>query len=296
MIRVKDLQNSTLPKEFVAVLPKVCDVCGADTEVTDTLTALVCSNPNCKEKGVQRLVQLLKDLNIKNMGESKCRSFLENFDCTNPYGIFVYDPNSDGTLFESCSMDFSESIYAQINEHREMLLWEYVKIGNIPGIRDIARHLFKDYTDLEQFYEDMEEGGIPFIQDLLGIKGKSADTESEISVKATAVYETLLQYKGELTEFIDEVKLKTVNAVLNVCISSNAGGKWKTKSEFKDYVSKAFADTLHINFLSGVTKDCDYLIWGGAGAKTSKVKKAESYGIPVVDGDSFIKQLEAEYK
>lgn len=295
MIKVSQLKYGDFPQEFIDVIPERCEVCGAENELTDTLTKLMCSNPKCKEKGVQRLVQLLKDIGLKNMGESKCRSMMENFDCYNPYCIFTYDPESDGPLFEGCSMQFSESIYEQVNKYRGMILWEYVKIGNIPGIRDSARHLFKDYDDLDTFYEDLEDGGVEFVQELLGIKGKTVDNEEDVSVKAISIYEALIEFRDELFEFIEDVEIKHVNKVLNVCISDNAGDGWKTKNEYKEYMNTQYEDIVHINFLSSVTKDCDYLVWGKNGAKTSKVKKAEKYGIEIVTGDELIEILNEEY-
>lgn len=295
MIKVSQLKYGDFPQEFIDVIPVNCDACGAENVLTDTLTKLECSNPKCKEKGVQRLVQMLKDIGLKNMGESKCRSMMEHFECFNPYCIFTYEPDEDGPLFEGCSMEFSYSIYEQVNKYRNMMLWEYVKIGNIPGIRDSARHLFKEYEDLETFYDDLEDGEVEFVQDLLGIKGKSVGDEEDVSVKAISIYEALVMFKDELFEFIDKVNIKNVNKVMNVCISDSAGGDWKTKSEYKEYMNTQYADVIHINFLSSVTKDCDYLIWGKSGAKTSKVKKAEKYGIEIVTGDELIEIIENEY-
>lgn len=303
MIKVKDLDSSTLPQEFIDVLPKTCDICGADCEITESLTMLCCPNPHCMGKATQRLLALLKDLGVKNLGESKCQRFLEHFGTTNPYAIFMYEL-SDGPLYDGCSMDFSEGIFDQIDDKRDMMLWEFVKIGNLPNIRDSARHLFKDYADLEEFYDDLEYGGIAFVQDLLGIGGKKVSTDADgfydedddentpVSVKAVAVYDSLMAYKDDLFEALEFVNIISVNKIMNICISTAVGAPYKSKSDFVQQMNTRYGDKVHLNFLGSVTKDCEYLIWSKEGMPTNKVQKAQRYGIPILTGAEFEAMLE----
>lgn len=303
MLKVKDLDSSTLPKAFIDVLPKTCDICGEDTEITESLTMLCCPNPRCLAKVTQRLLALLNDLGIKNMGESRCEKFLRHFGVTNPYAIFMYEL-SDGTLFDGCGMEFSESIFDQVDAKRDMLLWEFIKIGNLPGIRDSARHLFMDYEDLEEFYDDLEAGGIPFVQDRLGIVGKKAkvdkdgfyddDDDSEpVSVKAISIYDTLLEFKQDLFDALPFVNIISVNKFINICISTAVGAPYKSKADFVQQMNAKFSDKVHLNFLGSVTKDCEYLIWSKEGAPTNKVQKANKYGIPILTGTEFESLLES---
>lgn len=291
-MKVSELQNSELPKDFIAVIPTHCEICGSELEITESLTMLYCPNPFCKEKSVHRLLAMLRDLGVKNMGEAKCRAFLDHFETTNPYAIFMYEPDIDGPLYEGCSMDFSYSIYEQINERRKMLLWEYVKIGNLPGIRDSARKLLGDYDDLEEFYEDLENGGIAFVQELLSIKGKINgyddtevvfyDTNEEdeiagVSVKAVDVYHTLMQFKDDLFEALDYVEIKKLTTpVINICISTAVGYPYTSKQDFVAKMNERYGHKVHLNFLGSVTNDCQFLIWSKEGPPTNKVRKALS--------------------
>lgn len=283
MLYVAELANSALPQEFVALLPTECDYCGAQTEITESLTILKCSNPSCGEKAVQRLVTLLKDLGVKNMGESKCRQFLEHFNIANPYAILMYEP-SDGTLYDGCSMAFSETFYDSLESKRRMLLWEYVKIGNLPGIRDSARKLLSDYDSLEEFYDDLEAGGIEFVQNLLDIKAGSDSVdedsffaeEEKVSVKAVKTYNTLIFFKEELFQALEFVEIKQLTTpVINICISTAVGKPYGSKSDFVSQMNEEFGDKVHLNFLGSVSKDCQFLIWSKEGAATSKVTKVE---------------------
>ncbi|MNV51426.1 hypothetical protein D3C71_1434740 [compost metagenome] len=240
---------------------------------------ICCPNKSCLSKGVQRLVALLKDLGIKNMGESKCRKFMQNFGITNPNVIFMYEP-TDGVLYEGCSESFSMDIYKQMNTVRSMLLWEYVKVSNLPGIRDSARKLFSNYNTLEDFYDDMEEGGIAFIQSLLSIKGKEGiddfEDESAVSVKATAVYDTLTYFKDSLLEAVEYVKIKQITTkIVNVCISTRVGEPYGSKKEFVTKLNNDFESKIHLNWLQSVSNDCEFLIWAKTGSITNKVQTVE---------------------
>lgn len=287
MIMVSDLYATSLPHDFLDVLPHECDSCGSPTEITESLSMLRCSNPSCIEKSVQRLVSLLKDLGVKNMGESHCRKFLDHFGTSNPYAIFVYEPDEDGTLHGGCSEDFSYKFYNSLNEKRTMLLWEYVRVGNLPGIKDSARHLFANYDSLDEFYDDLDEGGVPFVQGLLSIKGKGVvDTDSffedeetggGVSVRAIAVTDTLQFFRNDLYMALDYVNIKSLETeIVNICISTAVGRPFTSKSDFVSRMNALFGDKVHLNFLGSVSKDCQFLIWSKEGAKTTKVRKAES--------------------
>ena len=182
-------------------------------------------------------------------------------------------------------MDFSEYVFEQVNEKRSMLLWEYIKIGNMPGIRDSARHLFANYDSLDEFYEDLELGGIDFVQKGLGLVGKSTvsgdqymddydEDASIVSVKAVEVYNTLIYFRDDLFSAVDYVKIKQLStAVINICISTAVGKPYTSKSDFVSKLNNEFGDKVHLNFLSSVSSDCQFLIWSKEGSMTSKVEK-----------------------
>lgn len=321
MLTVLELkEKSTLPQEFLDVLPERCDTCGTLLEITPSLSALSCPNKACMDRAVQRLVALLKDVGVKNMGDSKCRLFLENFGQTNPYVIFMYEP-SDGPLYEGCSMDFSQAIYDQVQARRTMALWEYVRAGNLPGLRDDAYKLFGSYESLEEFFDDMEDkdsGGITFIQDLLGIKAESGGADvSAVSVKATKIYAELTEHKEELFQALDFIIFPSVDLPeINICMSQSVGGKWGKKEAYERYLKEEFGDVVTVNVFKSLSAKCHALIWSKEGTPTSKVTKANDINasrlsdnaknaangvedrkelLLIMTGDEFVDYLRATY-
>ena len=296
---VKDLRNTDLPIEFLQVLPTVCPFCGADTEITDTLTSLSCTNPFCRSKLTERMVGMLADLGVKNLGAAKCEKFIETYEVKSPYALFEFskrDGTAKNVLFNGCSKEFSDSIAVQVNDKRSKLLWEYVKIGNFPGIRDSAKKLFQGYNDINSFYKDMEDkttGGIEFITKLLGIKSEDSkykDLNSDIttcSIKAVEIFRTLTQVKAELLHYEKFFDIQKIGKSINICISTSVGKPYTSKSDFVDKMNKKYGNQIHINQLSSVSKQCDVLIWSKQGSATSKVEKAHKNNIPIVTGIGF---------
>ena len=293
MLLTTELKKTNLPKQFLELLPEKCEVkgCNAPTAVTEGLTALYCTNPFCPEKGVQRMVQLLKDIGVKGLGEANCRKFLEGRKNNSPYQIMLYNPDTDGVLFEGCSEEVSRKIYDAIKAKRNMPLWEFARIGNAPNIRDQARKLFGNYSSFSAFYNDLgnnKDVGVLFVQKLLGID------EDKVSVNATRIYQSLITFKDEFLEAESVLVVKELKNTINAVISSTVGGKYKTKSEFENAMHTLYGDKVYVNFLKSLTKDCEYLIWSGEGAETSKVVKAKKMGIPIMNGDEFEIMLKAK--
>lgn len=281
---VKELGlNRKLPQQFIDILPKVCPDCGADMTISDTLKELSCENPYCRGKVAQRMTAMLIDMGVKNMGENRCLKFITETGLNYPSAILQWEPKF-GAIGE-LSEEFLTGIKKQIDEHRTMMLWEYIKYSNIPYLRDTARELFKEYNDLKQFYNIMESKGdaaVVFIQEILGIKESGV-----LSVRALNIYQSLVIYKEELLEGLKYVNIIVPDKTLNICISTSVGQGYANKADFANQMNQRYGNKCHINFLSTVTKNCDYLIWSKIGAPTSKVKKANSYGIPILTGAEF---------
>ena len=181
---VQELKEySSLPVEFLELLPEYCleENCNAPMGITETLTSLYCTNPRCPSKVSVRITSLCKSLNIKGIGESMARRFIDKFGITNPLQIFMYEP-SDGEFTWECSMDVSQKLYTQIQANKEFTLPEYIIAAQLPDVQSTAYAIFDGYNSLESAYKDIEEGGVDFIKRKLKIgQGNAVDTKSMAS-------------------------------------------------------------------------------------------------------------------
>lgn len=282
--------TALLPQWFLDALPKNCPECGSPTLITSALTRLYCPSEDCGGKVAKRLLALTKDLGVKEFGEKTIRKFLTKFNLKNPYYIFAYNPiDGDGTITDEASMETSVKIYNQFQQRKAMQLWEYVKVGNLKGLRDRALPIFGEYDDLAKFYEDFEQGGVGFIQSKLDIE---ASNTSGVSVVAVELTNTLTHNKASLfacLDYVDIIKNETTQTIIaedgteqqvasekkvfNICMSTAIGNPYTSKEHFAHTVKTRFSDHCVINVIGGVSEICDVLIWAG-GAETTKVTNA----------------------
>lgn len=304
--------------QFTMLLPEKCPECGGDMVMSDVLTHLHCSNERCITRIVKRLTAMLSQMGVKGMGKESAKKFFQFYGIVNPLAILSYEPQ-DGDY--GVGLTTAHSIYEQINEHRKMTLWEYVRYANLPNIQSSALQIFGGYDDLDSAYKDIEAGGMNFIKEKIGV-----DKNDTISLRALKIYQTLKEYKNELMEclgFVEIIPVNKVNVeVMQVVCSDEVGGRFKTKNEFYAYVNNNQPEGVHVNFLPSLTKKTHVLIWNGADVKgfealvesgegyidlpdgrqarvTSKVKKALNYNkklpddskIVIASAEGFIKAM-----
>lgn len=275
-------QYDGFPLPFYESLPEVClEGCGYPMEMSPSLTQLHCSNPRCIAKVTRRLYAMMQFLGVKDFGEARIRGFLEAWGIDNPLYIFAYEP-SDGSLSPDMSQELSEKIYNQVQAKKSMTLAEYVRLANIPNVQTSASHIFGEFDDIEEAYEQIEKEGVEYIQSKLDI------STEDVSARALLVYKSLMLFKQDLIDairFIDLIKVNTEESIsLKAVVSDEVGGGFGTKAEFYA-LCNSINPRVHIEFLGAVTKSIDHLIWAGADGSparyTNKVSKVEKMNLGV---------------
>ena len=296
---IQDVQENwfdyKLPYEFVSLLPAVCPVCGAPTEMSEVLTRLHCSNPRCPDKVAMRIKAICQKLGVLGFGENTISAFVEAYDVTNPLNVFNL---SQGMFIcDRLSQESADKIIAQLEAKKDFQLWEYVQIAQLPYVQTSAKAIFGEFSSLEDAYLAIEEGGVKFIQEKLGLAGD----EDGLSIRAMQIYSSLIEYKDDLFECLPDVNIISLEGKteINLYCSDKAGGGFKHKKDFYDFIGKEFGDKYQFN-IAPINKNLDYLIWAGADGTpceiTSKVSKVMSYqekgyDIPIMTADQFIEHL-----
>lgn len=293
----KERMGDMYPEEFLDVLPEECldEDCCSPTEMTEVLTSLRCSNPRCPSKLKVRLSSMLGKMGVKGVGDKTARGFFAYLQVSNPLLIFAYEPDVDGGLTASTGLEVSRGIYDQISTRKVFTLGEYVKIAQLPNVQNSALQIFEGYSDLAKAYEDIESGGVEFIRKRLDIKKGELDGGMTVSIRALKIYESLMTFKTDLFDALPYVTIFTPPVdssvgVLRVCCSTAVGEPYKSKEDFYASINNKFVDKLHIEFIDGVSKKIDFLVWeGGSDPEqflrnngrpaqvTGKVKKVRAY-------------------
>jgi len=290
-----------LPDEFLDILPEDCGECNSPLQISETLTSLQCSNPRCAVKIRMRIKAICDALSIKEFGESRITAFLDLYGTTNPMDIF--DLKLGMQLGQGIGDTVSANVIQnvlRVKEEQTFLLWEAVRVQNLPGIQTSAQPIFNGFHTIEDAYDVIEEEGAEFISDRIS----NTPGEGEIGLRAIQIYETLMKFKDEIIEGVNYLNIASMEGKqeLTVVVSDQVGGNFNTKNEFYNFCRANYSERFHFNFAGSLTKKTEFLIWAGADGSsaryTSKVDKAKKYnnqgaGIPIMTATQFTAFMES---
>lgn len=281
MVLVKDLEfselGSSLDPRFFEVVPQFCDSCESPLDMNMALTELKCINPMCTGKLVMRVRKLCEALGIKHFGESSIEKWVDENGIVSPLQLYDIE---DGMLLNGISDSLADKLLPQISAVKTMKLWEFVANAQLPYIQMSAKKLLEGYSSLEDFFSDMTDGGVEFIQTRLGIGDQYDDLGNPIvSTMASKVFTSLLESQEELLEAINYITLEDESNVQEFIIvaSDEVGSGFSTKREFYNYIKQRYAGLATFTIGSSVTKKTNIVIWKGfdgtPARETSKVKR-----------------------
>lgn len=275
-------------------LPETCEYCGSPTEVVETLSTLQCSNPKCSAKLGSRLYAMLQDLGINLMTFEDCISFIDEFEAESPYTIFLYNPNNDGELFEGFGEDKSNQLYKELNKKRGMLLWEYVSIGNFDDITSSLEKILRNYSNLFDFYDDLSDEGIPFIQSLL-LEGTEYEKQSVgLCIDAVLLFEFFVRNKEELEKGLEGVVIIDPEIKMSVLFANDVT-EFRSNRDFLYWVNKKLKNKIYLYPVYSLSSNVDLLYWEDLGINTHNtlVEKVQTEltGIKIIDKENIFNVL-----
>lgn len=284
---LKQTELSVDDWEFTRLIPNLCMFCGKPLVMTVANTGLSCSDEFCPTKVARRCAEFLKDVRFTGIGYSQMLDFCQNFELTSSLQLFMLESSDlEGYLDGSAVQKNFFRLIEYLQNYRTMTLKQALVYAKMPSIQDsTAEALSKGFDSFDIFMNTVELENVDFIQEQLGIKEES-------SLRSIKIYEQLMLNDNVLREVIDEGFIiisqpKVVGEEVILVISDSAGADWKSKADFQDYVINKFSDRFNIVFKSSVTKKTSILI-AEQGTQTSKVTKAERFGIPIMSGTEFI--------
>lgn len=284
---LKQTELSTEDWEMTRLIPNKCMFCGKPLTMSLANTGLSCSDEFCPSKVARRCVEFLKDVRFIGLGYSQMLEFCSTFELTCPVELFMLEESDLDAYYDGYAVhDNFVRLVNYLDNYKNMTLHQYLIYAKMPSIQDAtAEGLTANFDDINKFLNTINIEGIGLIQELLNINEES-------SIRAIKIYEQLMLNHNVLKSVVDEgyiviEKPRTDLEEIILVISDSAGLNWKKKSDFQDFVTEKFKDKFLIVFKGSVTKKTTILI-AEDGTQTSKVSKAESYGIPVMNGDKFI--------
>ena len=290
--------NMIIPKVVAAdsqgttfEIPEYCPVCGAKTEIhTGSATGaetLHCTNPDCTAKHIKKYERFVSKpaMDIDGLSIETIVKFINAGFITDFADIYKIAMHKDAiTSMEGFGEKSFANLISSVEKSRNVSPVNFIFALSIPMIGvDAAKRMIRT-LGTDGFFERLYKGSA--FDDIDGI-----GTEKSNSIIAWYAQE---KNKSLLSKLLSEVE------VVKIEVTENTGGRcegltfvitgdvhtFTNRNEFKAYVENQGGKVA--GSVSGKT---NYLVNNDVLSTSSKNKKAQSLGVPIISEDEFIEKF-----
>lgn len=278
-----------LTRSGVRDIPEVCPVCGGKTEIrqVSNAKALYCTNPECQAKHIKSFSLFVSRdaLNIEGLSESTLEKFIDRGYVKEFADLFHLDRYEEEIKeMEGFGEKSFNNLKASVEKARETTLPQVLYglgIANV-GLSN-AKVICKEFkNDLDaMLHADAEQ-----LSEISGIGAVIAGTFTAYFQNPAHVGQ-LKNLLGELKIHAEEGEAKEqifggVNFVITGSVTHFANRK-----EVKELI-----ESLGGKVTESVTSKTNYLINNDITSTSSKNKKANELGIPIISEEMFLEMLD----
>nr|WP_317856431.1 NAD-dependent DNA ligase LigA [Chakrabartyella piscis] len=281
--------SENLTKSNTLEIPKKCFVCDGDTEIRKQNDGefLYCTNPDCKAKQLQRLSHFVSRdaMNIEGLSEESLRKFVE-VDLVSEYPD-IFRLELHGNTIKSME-GFGEKSYQKlvdsIEKAKDVDLANFIYALGIDqvGLRN-AKLLCK------HFNWNLESIVLATTEDLLAIDGFG-----EVIARSVVSYFQKESHKEMLLDVQNYLQFKEMEVPAEG-IKLLDGLTFVVTGDLEQFTNRKelsnLIETLGGKVTGSVTKKSNYLINNDVFSASSKNKKANELGIPILSEQDFIEQF-----
>lgn len=271
-------------------IPDKCPICGQPTRIVkeNDSEVLMCENPNCKGKLLNKLVHSASRnaLDIENFSESTIEKFI-NLGWLNSikdiYHLSVHE--NDMKTLEGFGKKSVEKLLNSIEESRKTSLERFLYSLSVPLLGKSASKMIAEAVDydLGKFMNIMTIYGAKYFGSIQGIGNVLISSMDNYFEKQCDKIWQLSK------EFVFETKgnYKT-NDLLNgkTFVITGSLNHYSNRNELKEVIESNGGK------VSGsISSKTSYLINNDIDSTSSKNKKAKSLGIPIINEEDFANML-----
>ena len=282
--------GENLTKSEQLPIPEHCPACHEETKIVQDKEAkmLYCENPHCPAKRIKQFALFVSRdaLNIEGLSEMTLEKFIGKGFIQEFPDLFSLEEHKD----EIISMEgFGQKSYEKLIENAEKArktslarLLYGLGIGGIGASN--ARVLS------EVFHDDAEALSRAELSEVVSIKGIGPILGESI-VRYFKEEENIRLFRKLLSVLHLQKEEKEENAALSgkVFVITGSLVHFQNRKELEEEIRKAGASTA-----SSVSKNTSYLINNDKNSTSSKNKKAQELGIPILSEEDFLKLLQGE--
>ena len=282
--------GENLTKSGQLPIPEHCPACHEETKIVQDKEAkmLYCENPHCPAKRIKQFALFVSRdaLNIEGLSEMTLEKFIGKGFIQELPDLFSLKEHKD----EIIAMEgFGQKSYDKLMENaekaRETSLARLLYGLGIGGIGASNARVLS-----EAFHDDAEALSRAELSEVVSIKGIGPILGESI-VRYFKEEENCRLFRKLLSILHLHKEEKAENAALSgkVFVITGSLVHFQNRKELEEEIRKAGASTA-----SSVSKNTSYLINNDKNSTSSKNKKAQELGIPILSEEDFLKLLQGE--
>lgn len=253
----------------------ICPSCGEPLKWDETLTDIVCINPDCKEKKIKQITYFFATLETEEMQEATIRKFYEGG--LDSVEKIVNASEKELSQIGGIGAKLSKKLRGQFDKYADngvsfaKILTAYNVFGGVIGGKT-CQMIFDSLSD-EDIDTIFKEGKTP-MESLLAVPGV-AETTAKIFNNGIGLFFYII---GSSPFPISYVKNNTVLAdnPESVCFTGFRNKEWEERLSKEGH-----------KVVSGVSKNTTILVTKDKESSSSKVKKAKELSIPILTPEEF---------
>ena len=263
-------------------IPQTCPICGGATAISisnDGVENLVCSNPNCAGKLINKLDHFCgkKGLDIKGLSKATLEKLIDWGWVNNFIDLYnLKDYRSQWVLKPGFGAKSVDNILAALEGSREVDLQKFISAIGIPLIgENVSKEICK-YVDTYSEFRELIKSNFDFSQ----WEGFGPEKTAELLKYDYEVADSL----SELMNFKQKEKIENSNLLegLTVCITGSLT-HYKNRNELKTEIENKGG---HVT--GSVSGKTSLLINNDATSNSSKNLAAKKLNIPILTEEDFI--------
>lgn len=282
--------GENLTKSGQLPIPEHCPACHEETKIVQDKEAkmLYCENPLCPAKRIKQFALFVSRdaLNIEGLSEMTLEKFIGKGFIQEFSDLFSLEEHKE----EIIAMDgFGQKSYDKLIENaekaRETSLARLLYGLGIGGIGASNARVLS-----EAFHEDAEALSRAELSEVVSIKGIGPILGESI-VRYFKEEENCRLFRKLLSILHLHKEEKAENTALSgkVFVITGSLNHFQNRKELEEEIRKAGASTA-----SSVSKNTSYLINNDKNSTSSKNKKAQELGIPILSEEDFLRLLRGE--
>ena len=282
--------GENLTKSGKLPIPEHCPACHEETKIVQDKEAkmLYCENPHCPAKRIKQFALFVSRdaLNIEGLSEMTLEKFIGKGFIQEFPDLFSLEEHKEEIIaMEGFGQKSYDKLIENAEKARETSLARLLYGLGIGGIGASNARVLS-----EAFHENAEELSRAELSEVVSIKGIGPILGESI-VRYFKEEENCRLFRKLLSILHLHKEERAENAALSgkVFVITGSLVHFQNRKELEEEIRKAGASTA-----SSVSKNTSYLINNDKNSTSSKNKKAQELGIPILSEEDFLKLLQGE--